>query len=363
MDWNQVVSATLSSLNGSKSEGILQCAQEGGSFHSGPSILLSSEMSIAEFIATKFVPEHVALKRTAGRRHYQAILKHVLTPEQVDNIFGVAKDGSKVKMKRYPEWPYIGEIRLRDADADDIQTLVRAALQTGYSTQTAKHIRNVVGAIFSHAIRERYFFGENPARSVKLPGMTRKESHSLTLPETIKVLKVMQYPEREMALIAVLTCMNMSEICGLQWKNVNLTLSTVNREGETIPPKTIAVRKQWHRGELCDVTKGRRKNIEIPQLLFSVLLNLSRRNSFNGWSEFVLTSKAGTPVNQINVAARRLKTIGRELHLPWLSWQVFRRTHTSLAYGFSMEVQHEMSKAVVGGFPKGPAGINSSLPK
>jgi integrase len=352
MEWNQVVFAV--SLNPKVSS---TGAQRQTSF------VLSSEMSIAEFVAAKFVPEHVALKMAAGRRHYQAILKHILTPEQVDRIFGVETDGSKAKLKKYPSWPYIGEIRLRDALSDDVQSLVQAALQNGYSSQTAKHIRNVVSAIFSHAIRERYFFGENPARSVELPGMTRKESHSLTLFETIKVLRVMQYPEREMALIAILTCMNMSEICGLQWRNVNLTLGSVKREGETIPPKTIAVRKQWHRGELCDVRKGRRKTIEIPQLLFSVLLNLSRRSVFNRWSDFVLASKAGTPINQINVAARRLKIIGRELHLPWLSWQVFRRTHTSLAYGFSVEAQHEMAKALAGGFPQGPTGMNSPSQK
>ena len=359
MERKQVVSVV--SLNPKVTNAVAERQSDSAdsSFPASPPLSISSEMSVADFVATKFVPEHVAFKTAAGRRHYHAILKHVLTPEQVDKIFGVQTDGSKTKLKRYPGWPYIGEIRLRDAHSGDVQSLVRAALQNGYSSQTVKHIRNVVSAIFAHAIRERYFFGKNPTRSVELPGMTRKESHSLTLPETIKILKVMQYPECQMTLIAILTSMNMSEICGLQWKNVNLTVGSVNREGEIIPPRTIAVRKQWHRGELCDVRKCRRKNIEIPQPLFSLLLNLSRRSAFNGWSDFVLTSKAGTPINQANVSARRLKIIGKELQLPWLSWQVFRRTHTTFAYGFSMQAQHEMTEAVDAISLQSFSGMNS----
>jgi integrase len=353
MDWNQAVVAVP--LNPGITNAQTKRPTDSGvsSFPSEKSFVNSSSMSIAEFVSTKFVPEHVASKTGAGRRHYQAILKHVLTPERVDKMFGVETDVSKSKLKRYANWPYIDEVRISDTRPDHVQHLVRAALENGYSAQTAKHIRNVVSAILTHAIRERYFTGENPARLVALPEMIRKESHSLNLSQTISVLKMMQYPEREMSLIAVLTNMNMSEICGLQWKNVNLTQNIVNREGEAISPKTIAVRRQWHRGELCDVRKGRKKDIDIHPLLFSVLLGLSRRNVFNGWSDFVLTSKTGTPINQINIAARRLKAIGRELQMPWLSWQVFRRTHTSLAYGFSMEAQHELSKVVASSTPQG----------
>jgi integrase len=240
----------------------------------------------------------------------------------------------------------MSHVRLCDARPDHVQRLISAALQSGYSTQTAKHIRNVVSAIFSHAIRERCFVGTNPASSATLPGMTRKEAHALTLEQTIRVLGAMQYPERELTLIAILTSMNIAEICGLQWKHLNLTDRAADRDGELIPPRTIAVRKQWYRGELCSVTRGRSKNISIPQLLLPVLLRLSHRARCTGGDDFVLMSKASTPINQINVAARRLKTIGRELEMPWLSWQVFRRTHATLVYEFGMQFQHHMAMVV-----------------
>jgi integrase len=303
------------------------------------------DLTVAEFVAMRFLPDHIAIKTSPGRRHYQAILKHVLTPEEVDTIFGGTGENSRAKMHPKADWPYMSDVKLREATPEHVQRLITAALNGGYSSQTIRHIRNVVGAVFSHALRTRYFTGDNPASLVVLPGMKRRESHSLTLEQTLKVLELMQYPEREVTLFAILTSMNIAEICGQQWKFVNLTEHHLSREGQSIPPRSILVRNQWYRGELCTVPAGRRKSIPIPQLLFTVLHMLSRTKS-SGWNDFVLSTKSGRPINQINLAARRLKHIGRELEMPWISWQVLRRTRTVLAYEFGTQIQHELAKAL-----------------
>lgn len=303
------------------------------------------EMTVAEFVGRKFLPEHIATKRTPGRRHYQAILKHVISPDYVDQIFGVDLQRSRTKLKTNPNWPYVGDVRLLDVRPEHVQRLISVALEMGYSTQTAKHIRNVVSAIISHAIKEGYFMGGNPAILVAPPGMQRRTPHSLTLEQTVRVMQAMRYPELEMTLIAILTEMNIAEICGLQWKYVNLTDYHTNREGEAILPRTIAVRKQWYRGELSSVPEGRRKDIPIPDLLKKCFLQLIEAKA-GEWNDFVLVSRAGKPINQINVAARRLKAIGEQLKIPWLSWQVFRRTRGSLVDEFGAQLQHELAIAI-----------------
>jgi hypothetical protein len=303
------------------------------------------DMTVADFVAARFLPDHVAIKTSPGKRHYQAILKHVLTPEEVETIFGAPVEGSRSKMQPKADWPYMSDVKLREASPEHVQRLIAAAAHWGYSSQTIRHIRNVVGAVFSHALRTRHFTGDNPASLVTLPGMERRESHALTLEQTLKVLELMQYPEREMTLFAILTNMNIAEICGLQWKYVNLTEHHLSREGQSIPPRSIMVRNQWYRGELCAVPAGRRKSLPIPQLLFSVLHTLSRTKS-SGWNDFVLSTKSGRPINQINLAARRLKTIGRELEMPWISWQVLRRTRAILAYEFGTQIQHLLAKSL-----------------
>jgi integrase len=295
-------------------------------------------MTIAEFVEKHFVPEHVAAKKPSGRTHYRAILKHVLTPEEVDGIFQAGRESSRARLKSVPDWPYLSNAPLHAGCSDEVQRLLTAGLARGYSTQTVIHIRNVVRAIFEHARKKFGLAGDNPADSVTLPEMVRKETHALTLAQAKHVLGVMRYPEKEMAMIAILTRMNMAEICGLQWKCVNLTDDWAKADSELIPPRTIAVRNQWRFGQLSAITKsGRRRTIPIPEPLLPALLSLSRRVRYTGPEDFVLVSRTGTPVNDSAIAARRLKRVGKELGMPWLSWQVFRRTRTKLAYELGMQ--------------------------
>jgi hypothetical protein len=57
----------------------------------------------------------------------------------------------------------------------------------------------------------------------------------------------------------------------------------------------------------------------------------------------VLVSQAGTPINEHNITVRRLKPIGKDLQMPWLSWHVFRRTHTTLAHELGMQSLERMT--------------------
>ena len=273
------------------------------------------------------MPEHVAIKGLAGRTHYRAILKHVLTPEEVQRVFKLDIEKSRTRLKAIPDWPYLSGLGLSETQPDHIERLMLAARARGYSMQTVTHIRNVVSAIFSHARKGNYFHGVNPASQVAVPGMSRKEAHMLSLPQMKAVLELMRYPEKEMTLLAIITGMNVAEICGLQWKHVE-PLSTFAEQvnGELIPPRTIAVSKQWYRGELNSVKIGRTRNVAIPDLILPYSLRLSQRARFTGPDDFVLVSEAGTPVNETNIASRRLKGVGQELGMPWLSWHVFRRT-------------------------------------
>jgi integrase len=283
-------------------------------------------MTIIEFVEKSFVPEHVSIKGLAGRTHYRAILKHVLTPEEVQRVFGLETEKTRTRLKAIPDWPYLSHLELADTRPDHVENLMLAAQSRGYSIQTVTHIRNVVSAIFSHARKGNYFHGLNPASQVAVPGMSRKEAHMLSVPQLKSVLELMRYPEREMTLLAVVTGMNVAEICGLQWKHVNLSDAQVDGTGEWIPPRTIAVRKQWYRGELNSVKIGRTRNVGIPDLALPVLSTLSQRVRYTRPEDFVLVSEAGTPVNETNIASRRLKSVGQELDMPWLSWHVFRRT-------------------------------------
>lgn len=302
-------------------------------------------MTVAEFVERKFLPEHIASKGIPGRRHYHAILKHILDPGRVERMFSAEVESSRTKLRANPDWPYIDEVPLHEVNSESVQRLMAVATRSGYSTQTVKHIRSAFSAIMSHAIKEGCYAGVNPAMRVASPGMQRKTPHVLSFAQTVEVLQAMRYPEWEITIIAILTGLSIAEICGLLWKYVNLSSHPVHREDESIPPMSIAIRKQWYRGLLSDVPKGRKKAVPIPILFRPIFVQLSQaRNS--GWNDFVLVSRSGKPINQINIAARRLKVIGKQLDLPWLSWQVFRRTRTQLLAEFGAQLQYKLAMAV-----------------
>jgi integrase len=312
-----------------------------------------SVMTVARFVEMKFVPEHVSTKRLSGRTHYQAILKHVLTPEEVDRVFKVVVQRPAQRLKAVPDWPYLSDVLLHDARPEHVERLISAAISKGYSAQTVTHIRNVVSAIFSHAKQQQCLKGDNPASQVHLPGVTWKETRALTPTQAKEVLREMQYPEKEMTLIAILTGMDVSEICGLQWKRVNLNEVWSNSDGELIPPRTIAVRELWYRGVLGSVKKSRIRNLPIPWSMLPILQRLGLRENFAGPNDFVLVSRAGTPINETNIVERRLKPLGRQMQMPSLSWHVFRRTHKALISEFGIRFQDQVGMLIHSAFRQG----------
>jgi integrase len=312
-----------------------------------------SSMTLAEFVERKFVPEYVASKGYSGRMHYQAMLKHVLRPEDVDRVFQVEPRRPKVRLRSLADWPYLGHVPLRDVRPEYVQHLTAAALSRGYSRQTVMHIRNVVSTIFSYAQLVMYFDGNNPASPIKLPKVNRQHGPALSIDDVSRLLALMRYPEKEMTLFAILTGMTVAEICGLQWKRVNLTdAEAFNSGGERIPAKTILVREEWTRGQLGSVSKRRLGSLAIPKTLLPILERLSRDPKFAGGSDFVLTSRSGSPVNQTNVLTRRLKPIGMELGIPSLSWHMIRRMHKGLQAEFGNQFQDQMIGVVRAAFPK-----------
>jgi integrase len=325
-------------------------------------------MSLAEFVECRFAPEYVALKRSAGRAHFQAILRHILTPETVNRAFGVKSkaDPSKVRNNAVPGWPYLDSLLLNNVKPENIQSLISTALRHGYSAQTVIHIRSVLRAVFSHAQTLQYVNGKNPATLAVPPRLARKEAHALTLAQLVQVLKLMRDPERDIALFAILTGMSVAEICGLQWKCVNLSDLRRLLDGEWIPARAIAIRNQSYRGEFGQVMESRKRILFIPEVLNSRLQVLRQRKRFATPNDFVLASRSGTPISQNNLASRRLKSIGKSLGLPWLSWQVFHRTHVALNSEFGRQLNNELKRSLDLEYPESqteqdvPSGTRSA---
>lgn len=298
-----------------------------------------SQMTLAEFIGQRYLPELLAVKKLPWRAHYHSILKHILSPEDSERILG-NESPARGSRARHAHWPYLGQLCLRDIRPFHADQLIHAALERGYSPQTVRNIRSLLSAVFTYARQELCFTGVNPTCKVKLPTIGEKSGRQLTAEQLQQVLGAMRYPEKQITLIRLNTDMNVSEICGLRWKQVNLTGSWSNSEGELIPPITISVRKRWYRGALADVKQTRLRNIPIPEALLPMLLLLRARTSFHRPEDYVLTSRTGTAINVSNITARRLGAISRTLGIPQLTLQTLHRSQALLNGGFGGLLQH-----------------------
>jgi integrase len=301
--------------------------------------LEDSSLCMARFIETRFIPDHVKHKSFAGRTHYQAILKHILKPETVERIFTPYLGAMKARLKTVPGWPYLDEVKLSEIKPDHIRQITALATAHGYSPQTIKHIKNVVGAIISHARKERLFNGDNPVRDVKLPPMVRRESKNLTIAQVETILGLMKYPEREIALITIATGMSISEICALQWKHVNLAASAAYIDGEFLSSRSIKVKRQWSAGDLVDLSPDRVRSVIIPESLREHLKKMMMRpaKSIIDQDKFVISTRDGRPISPSNILLHGLKPIGCKLDIPWLSWQVLKRAQKAFMLELTMK--------------------------
>lgn len=286
-----------------------------------------SRMTFALFVETKFIPEHVQYKTSAGRTHYQAILKHVITPHTVSRIFNPEKIAT-ARLKDVPGWPYLDALRLCDLRPEHVRRVVSAADSAGYSAQTVRHIKNVCFAIVAHAQKEGCFGGPNPAGMVKLPRLVRNASPGLTLKETNAILDLLQHPYREIALFALTAGMTLPEICDVRWKDLNIDDCERIADGHIVPARTVVVKNWWNPGGVGD-TRAFRKNkyVEIREPLLSSLRELRKGNPAIDGEDLVLISGSGEQIIPASFRAGELKRVGRALGMPWLSWQDLRRTH------------------------------------
>ena len=291
-------------------------------------------MTLASFIETKFIPGHVAYKALAGQTHYRAILKHLITPELVNRIYQ-REQTAKARLKAIDDWPYLDGIRLCDLTADHVRRLIQAANAARYSSQTVKHIKNVLFAIVAHAQQEGCFSGQNPAGQVKLPKVVHRKQHNLTFQQTRAILESLQHPAKEIAVFAVATDMTVTEICDLRWKHVNLSSTARYVDGDLIPAMSLAVRTSWNKAGLgYGWPAARNRNIEIQEPLLSTLGEINRKSPYRRNEDRVVSSidESATPVSRI--CANELNKVGKKLGIPHLTWQVLRRARTSIAEEF-----------------------------
>jgi integrase len=289
-------------------------------------IISQSLMKVKDFIERRFQPEHVLALKSGGRDHYAVQLKHLVAELGEMSLREVKRE--------HVQRMCLGLLQKTYTLGKDDEKWKKKARQVPYSVHAALHLKNATSAVFEHAKAHEMYTGENLACYLRLPEMKRKQKHSLTHDQMSVLLETLPSRAAKMSHIAVLTSLNVAEICGLQWKDINLTDNWVVVDGEPIDPMSIFVVRQWSTrkgGGAYDTLKegSRRRKEPIDRELAAVVRVVVSNSKFTGLEDPVFASRTGRPVDAHNIFNRTLKPIGVKLGMPWLGWHVFRHTYTS----------------------------------
>ena len=210
-----------------------------------------------------------------------------------------------------------GERTLSSFQRDELQSFLNRKA-TGLSHSIVAHLRWGLRQIFRMAVEERHL-ERNPAELLFIPRSARRPEHRvMTIEEVKRLFEVLDTRERLIAKLAILSGMRTGEIFALTWKSLDSESANITQRiyhGDIDSPKT------HHSVRLAALPDGLGQAIEEWR-------KLSPHTAKNDWVFPSETLKR--PVVPYNVWRRHIGAKLKAAGLAWVTFQVMRRTHSSL---------------------------------
>lgn len=163
--------------------------------------------------------------------------------------------------------PAFGACRLADIDTQAVEAWL-VGKRGELADATRADLLHVLSAIFSAAIKWRYWSGENPCTGVELGRIEpKREKRLLTIDEVQRFLAAIPDTRicsaqvaRIIASTAIATGLRVSEILGLQWQDLDAEA------------RSLSVRRRAGRGDVDRTKSARsRRKVEIDRLADDLL--------------------------------------------------------------------------------------------
>lgn len=213
----------------------------------------------------------------------------------------------------------LGNKRLVDIRANDIQKILNAMADQNFARQTIELVKVVLNGMCEQA-RKNKLIKENPLSDVTIPkGAGKKQRNSLTRQEQELVLEYVQtHASKYYTLYALALCtgMRIGELLGLRWQDVDFskrvihvtgTLAKLSARGSK-PYRTTPKTKTSYRDipmtkEVYEILKWERKE----QLRIKIQQG-EQWKPLQGLEDLVFLSRTGKPQAQSNIelANRRI---------------------------------------------------------
>ena len=268
---------------------------------------IGSATKFLDYVETVYKSTLLPVMAKCTRDRYQGVIKNYLNPAF----------GSKC---------------LRDLTPLTLQQFF-SSLAPKLSYESRDKIRDVLSSILASAVTYGLLV-KNPARGVKLaPGKKANRVKPFIEPtKFLALLAHMDEPYATMVHTAIHTGLRASELIGLKWGSVGAD--------------SVTVCERYCRGD-WGVPKSEASNATIPvnsqvieriHQLKGVTVEIKAGNAIRrypavkatGPDDLVFASVVkGVPMRDNAILSRHIKPAARKLGMPWLNWQVLRRSHAT----------------------------------
>ncbi len=226
--------------------------------------------------------------------------------------------------------PLFGDMALRDLNTITLQKYF-SGLRVGHSS--ALKIKDALSSVLGSAVRFQMLV-RNPIEGIQTPPpRTGKRTKPHLTPEQFELLvNAMAEPYATMVYVCVMSGLRVSELIGLKWDDVHFDSLMIDERycrGDWGCPKTSASNAPVGVDPAVIARIQRLKDTEVT-------INWGgkrARKTFrlvrsNAPRDLVFQSlRSGAPMSDHNILSRHLKPAARILGLPWVNWQVLRRSY------------------------------------
>lgn len=184
------------------------------------------------------------------------------------------------------------------------------------SPATKAKIRNVMSALFAHAIRNGWA-ATNPIKSVRTSSKRLRDPDILEPEEVRALLNELEFRERTMVLVAASTGLRRGELIALRWRDLDLDGGTA-----------YITKSVWHNVEGATKTQASRKPMPIPSLVVEELEAWRKSSLYRSENDFLFPSIAKNgekPISPDMILKRHIRPALVRLNIPKkIGWHSFR---------------------------------------